>query len=262
MLPDQQNTQPPLNPQITKNGLRKGSGILQVGVVGILSVGIAIMLFFGLLNYFNILSLSKLYPKQFGFLPHRMVPQLTPTQSPNYSQTVFQYDVEKAKTIISKYIKDTIKPEFIPQALDIKQGLSIDNRVEDNKRQFGSYFTTSQATFSINFHYKENANTANDFTIFIQPSNVDETTVTQDIANSLTSTYFNNPYSPVDSCETRGTTSYCEEFKTETGGKRGYGVVFAEDTSVSPPKFTPIVFTCFIPDESKDYNITQSCISL
>lgn len=39
--------------------------------LGILLLVFCIIIFFELLNYFNIISLSALYPKLFGFLPHR-----------------------------------------------------------------------------------------------------------------------------------------------------------------------------------------------
>ena len=247
------------------------------GKKGLLSeivfVGIILILLFGTLNYFNFLPISTLWPKQLGFLPHKQYSNetmkqfnnrgnVTITPSPNYSPNTFQYDSEKAKTIISQYIKDNIKPEFISQKPDIKQGLTIDNRMEDsNKKQFGSYFTIKQSTISVNFHYKENTNTPNDFIIFIQPLKVDKTTITADTANTLTTSYFTHPYNPIENCNIKGATSYCETFKTEFNGKRGYGVVFANDQSVSPPKPTLIIFTCFIPKESNVYDKQKSCIS-
>lgn len=241
---------------------QKRAGIILIGIIIVILL-IPILL---ALNYSNIFSLSQLFPNQLGWLPHKTQPVPTPlpasTQEQNFSSNSFQYDTEKAKTILTQYIKDSIKPEFLPDNLEIKQGLSIDNRTEELNHQFGSYFTDNQTTFSINFHYKENTNTPNDFIIFIQPTNVDEATVTQAIANSLTSTYFHNPYSPIDNCETKGTTSYCENFKAEFNGKRGFGVLIGQDLSKSPPTLTSIIFTCFVPKESKDYNTQKSCISL
>lgn len=262
--PSQQN--PPNLPEEkhspVPNGMGKGLLFQIVFLV------IALILFFGILNFFNILPISQLWPNQFGFLPHRAYEQATtrpipqPTQtSTNYSPNTFQYDTEKAKTILNQYVKDTIKPEFLLKSFDIKQGLSIDNRTEDVKYEFGSYFTQDQTTISVNFHYKENTNNPNDFIIFIQLSKVEQKTLTPTLANSLTSSYFINPYTPITNCNTKGTTSYCEEFKTEDEGKKGYGVVFANDQSVSPPKPMLIIFTCFIPKESNDYTTQISCIS-
>jgi hypothetical protein len=103
------------------------------------AVQILILIFFlifltGILNYFNILPLSSLFPNYLGILPHKEQnnkPISQPTQTPvNYSPNIFQYDSKKAKAILTSYIKDNIKPEFLSQTLDIKQGLSIDNRLE------------------------------------------------------------------------------------------------------------------------------------
>lgn len=235
----------------------------------LVGTSVAILLLFLLLflNYFNILSLSLLFPNQLGWLPHKtqQVPPLDksqPTSLPNsnYSSNIFQYDTEKAKTILNSYVKDNIKPEFLPEKLDTKQGLSIDNRAEDIKYQFGSYLINNNETISINFHYKEGTNIPNDFMIFIQPAKVDKTTVTADLANSLTFSYFINPF-PIESCNTKGATSYCEIFKIEADGKRGFGAIIAQDQSKSPSALTSIVFTCFIPKESKDYTTQKSCIS-
>ncbi len=40
------------------------------GVAGVALLVLGVILFFGTLNYFNIISLSSLYPNQFGSLPH------------------------------------------------------------------------------------------------------------------------------------------------------------------------------------------------
>jgi hypothetical protein len=185
-----------------------------------------------------------------------------PTSSPNYTPNIFQYDTEKAKTILTKYIKDNIKSEFVPNNLDIKQGLSIDNRIDQSlKEMFGSYIINKDETIAINFHYKESTNSPNDYVIFIQPSNADTSSMTTTLANSLTASYFTKPYSPIENCNTNGTTSYCETFKIESDGKRGFGAIIAQDTSKSPPKLTTIVFTCFIPKDSKEYDDMKSCIS-
>lgn len=75
---------------ILKNQNRKKKlAFLEAGLFEISFVLIVIVVFFGVLNYFNILSLSTLYPNQLGFLPHQKIlnhsrNQLvhTPTQTP------------------------------------------------------------------------------------------------------------------------------------------------------------------------------------
>jgi hypothetical protein len=52
-------------------------------------------------------------------------------------------------------------------------------------------------------------------------------------------------------CQTRATSSSCENFQTISDGKKGYGMIIT--------KSTPIIFSCFIPKESKDYDNAKSC---
>jgi len=65
-------------PNGTGKNLLKVIPFLQAGIFEVLFVGVVLVLLFGILNYFNILSLSTLYPKQLGFLPQN---QVSPTIS-------------------------------------------------------------------------------------------------------------------------------------------------------------------------------------
>jgi hypothetical protein len=214
-----------------------------------------------LLKHSNVLSLPWGLGNKTNFTSEPDNPIVTHFPSPanNQSSSTFNYDVEKAQDVISAYIKDTIKSEFIPEDLDIEQGLSIDNRSEDDNKQFGSYYTLDNTVFSINAHYREFTNTFNDFIVFIQPqSEIDS--ATPEVANSLTSIYFNSPFLINNDCKTQSSTVYCENFQSVADGKRGYGLLVSKDSS-NPDSSRAIVFTCFIPKESKDYINTTSCIS-
>jgi len=181
----------------------------------------------------------------------------TTTQPRTFTPQTFQYDTKKAENLLTQYLKDNIKPEFLPAQIEIKEGLTIDGRIENVKYEFGSKFTINKDLFSSNFHYRENTNDPNDYTIFIQPGNTQEGTLTPAIANSIASSYFNNPYT-ITSCSTKGTSSFCEAFKSENDGKKGYGLIFGHDKG----KFIPILFTCLVPQKSKDYATQKSCINL
>lgn len=236
--------------------------LLDIGVVGTSIFGALgiIAIAFILLNYFNILSLSELYPQLLSFLPHRQASlpnkQIPQTQSPKFSPYVFSYDTKKAEKLLTQYIKDNTKPEFLPEKIEVKQGLSIEGRTEDIKYEFGSRFTVNKDIFSANFHYKEKANSQNDFSIFIQPENVAQATATAALANSLTNTYFINPFQNISKCNSKTTASFCEDFKTESDGKRGFGIAIVAQGA----KTLPVVFTCFIPKESEHYSTQTSCI--
>ncbi|MDO8729567.1 MAG: hypothetical protein Q7K26_06875, partial [bacterium] len=233
--------------------------LLDIGVAGtsIFGAMAVIMIAFIALNYFNILSLSDLYPKYLSLLPRKDVPNGTsPTQPPKFSPYVFSYDMKKAEKLLTQYLKDNIKPEFLPAKIEIKQGLSIDGKTENIKYEFGSRFTTNKDLFSVNFHYIVKTNTQNDFSIFIQPSTVTQATATAVLANSLIGTYFINPFQNISNCNTKLTTSFCEDFRTESNGKRGFGIAIVNQGA----KTLPVVFTCFIPKESKYYSTQTSCI--
>lgn len=69
---------------------------------------IVLMIFFLILNFFNIISLSTLYPNQFGFLPH--------LNSKNSSNQQNNSAVNTKKTIGNSPTKmptEKIKPQFI-----------------------------------------------------------------------------------------------------------------------------------------------------
>jgi len=83
---------------ILKNQDRKKKfAFLEVGLFEISFVLIIIILFFGILNYFNILSLSKLYPNTFGFLPHQTT--LSTTYKPASTKPVQTNDVSAISDI-------------------------------------------------------------------------------------------------------------------------------------------------------------------
>lgn len=77
-LPDQQYQQRPIGSNDPSNSTKKGSGLLKAGLFEIIFVGVVLVLLFGILNYFNILSISSLWPNQFGFLPQRLNQKLQP----------------------------------------------------------------------------------------------------------------------------------------------------------------------------------------
>jgi len=221
---------------------------------------IAFFLMFGILNYFNLFPISDIFPRQLGWLPRRIQQQnIIPSPenfTPNTNPNTFTYDSEKAKTILTQYMRSTIKSELLPTNIEVKQGLTIDGRTEDIKSEFGSIFTANNSTISANFHYKEGANVPNDYVIFIQAENLVQTNVTASQANSLLTFYFKNP-NTTSSCQTKRNGYYCENFQTVAEGKNGYGILIGNDQG----KIRSIIFTCLIPEESKDYVSFKSCLA-
>ncbi|MCL4353050.1 hypothetical protein M1615_01095 [Patescibacteria group bacterium] len=61
-----------VNPNGEKKGLvSKILSVFEVGLFEIVFVAVTLCLFFFILNYFNLIRLWQIYPKELGFLPHR-----------------------------------------------------------------------------------------------------------------------------------------------------------------------------------------------
>ena len=57
-------------PENTQPKPKKGLLFMEAGLSEVIFVLLILVIFFGVLNFFNILSLSRLYPNQLGWLPH------------------------------------------------------------------------------------------------------------------------------------------------------------------------------------------------
>ena len=195
----------------------------------------------------------------FDILPIKSITSVTQpkngTAKPTSAPTGFQYDTAKAEKLLTDYIEDTIKPEYLPEKIEVKQGLSGNNGVlESVKYKFGTFFTSKGSTISANFYYKENTNNLDGYIISIIPSSTRFTTPTVPLTNSLLASYFLSPFA-VSSCQTKETISSCELFQDEVEGKKGYGVMNIDYSN------GPKIFNCFIPKGSEYYEKSKSCLS-
>lgn len=100
-----QPTVPPSQQTPTKSLKFLKLSLFEIGFVLLIMV-----LFFGLLHFFNILRLDRTFP-QLAFLPH------LPSSQTFNSQTnlpPFDYDITQANTTLAAYIKKTVATEFLP----------------------------------------------------------------------------------------------------------------------------------------------------
>lgn len=103
--------------------------LLDIGVVGTSifgALGIIIIIFIAL-NYFNVLSLSDLYPKYLSLLPRQQSTQTTTKPiliQPNITTNSPFIDKNKAKTIVSSLIKSSIQIKYQPELVTLKPGVS------------------------------------------------------------------------------------------------------------------------------------------
>lgn len=229
-----------------------GLAFLEIGLFEVVFVVVVLLLLFGTLNYFNILSVSSVFPNQFGWLPRqqtKVVINPSPTPS-NFTSSEFQYDTKKAETLLTEYIKSTIKPDLLPQKIEVKR--NTDEKLDKIPYKFTSSFLSKNVAVSANFYYKINTSIPNAFVIFIKPENVNQATITASLTNSFLPSSFIRPYT-VSSCKTEDYISYCENFQSLTDGKRGYGA-FKTSASLT-------LINCFIPKESEYFSL-ESCINL
>lgn len=228
---------------------------------------VALLIFaaiFGVLNYFNIISLSAFY-RPLSILPHKTVKQTNLVPPPtNYTPNVFQYDVKKAEKLLTQYIKDTIKPDFLPEKITINQGQQIDGKKSNLSYEFGWYDQINSASLGANLHFAENTNTIADKEIFIEISNnnLAESSMTASLANSLLSPYLKVQEQIQSSdCKSKLNTSYCQVFKQDTNGKNGFGIIMLSKGAL-PVIQNPhlILFSCSLSKEGNLYKTQQSCL--
>ena len=249
---------------------------LEIGLFEIGFVAVILLLLFGVLNYFNILSVSEVFPKQLGWLPRKEVSngtsqtklasqgealrgsgEKTAPSPANFTPTTFQYDTEKAKTLLTQYIKSTLKPGLLPVNFETNQGITI-NQYAQNPNWFVTSFFSQNASPAAFFRFDKNSSNPNSSSISINLKNLPQPAASAALANSLLSSYFSTPFILSDpNCRNVSESVFCENFQTTSDGKKGYGMTIIG----TPPKSINNIFTCLIPKESADYASAKSCIS-
>ena len=241
----------------------------KVGLFEILLVGIVLIFFFGTLNYFNILSISNVFPNQLGWLPHikqdskisynTKIPAIKQQNTDiSTASAKFSYDAVKASKALEKYIRDNIKEEFLPSKIEVKQHLIPDNTFNGTDYVFGVNWDLENIIFRANFHYLPNTNQTRDMEFYINPLS---SNVSVDTANSalLTKTYLKNLPEAVDfECGVfEKSTKFCEHFLEKEAGKSGFGAVEGKGES---GKNLLLIFSCFIPKDTSYYDKRTSCL--
>lgn len=221
---------------------------LKLGLFEIGFVATVLLLLFGILNYFNILPVSSVFP-QLSWLPRREVPNGT---SPSNFTPATRYDTTKAKKLLTDYVKSTLQPNLLPSGFKIASVAQL----QQNPNTFVYSATNHGLNVSAYFRYNKNGSSSNSFSISATFKSEKPISPTASMINSLLPAYFINPYlNP----ECRGDTNFifCENFQSASGHKKGYGIQVINKASGTDITF----FTCQIPKESTDYANARSCIS-
>jgi hypothetical protein len=252
---------------LKKQDRKRGFAVLEVGLFEISFVLIIIIVLFGVLNYFNILSLSTLYPNQLGFLPHQ---QTANKQSPNASRSTPKpkvipkpsptfpgYNWKYAQTTLEKFLRDNIYTEFLPVQIQGKQGQIAAADQTGMEYEYGARWVTNNNDFVVGFfNYGLKTNIESDVELLIQPQNIKDTIATDSLTKMLTKKYLKNvPDNAVFTCKTfsDNKTTYCGNMYDTPLGKKGYGL------GISPKHNLVLVISCFVPKNGIYYDKWTSC---
>jgi len=127
-----------------KNKLSK-LAFWEVGLFEVFFAAIVLVLLFGILNYFNILSVSDAFPNQLGWLPKQ-------AQKKNITDITAKYtklapSTDEMKALLTQYVRGTIRPELLSGGIKLEKGLSFSGEVYATQSGFRSKYYVS-ATYN------------------------------------------------------------------------------------------------------------------
>lgn len=229
----------------------------------LISVSIAILLLLLLLtlNYFNILSLSKLFPNQFGWLPHMKYEQsqqmnnitISPTTSPSASL------LEPAKQTLINFLPTILTPSFLPKSspeITLTQTKGIQ---ESFSATWNSINGTESAILIVS---PDGKNITQFYLSFLKSKSA---TPSEELAKITTSQFFLIQPKGKWGCKPiNASMTYCENFWEEPNGvKRGIGIkgLFTQGPNLKKEDIPQsLIFYCEHNKDSKIYS-WKSCAS-
>lgn len=212
---------------------------------GILFIVIVIIFFIGILNYFNILPLSKLLPNYLGFLPQRDVPTGTSQQSNNVAIS----PTDQAKQTLTSFLPTVLTASFLPQSSsNIK--FDQDKKLKDN---FNAFWVTKEGIAAANFHTSDSKKISS---LYFQFEIIKTASPSVELAKSTINQVFNIEPKGEWGCKpwVNNNRQFCENFWTESDNiKRGIGFVIMTTTASTRSRL--IYSFC---EHSKEEPITYS----
>lgn len=203
-----------------------------------------------LLNFFNVLRISRVY-SPLSFLPHLLEKNQPSSVGINPTPTPFPYNGKNAQELLQQYIHQSIQSSYIPTKLTVTHKLSAHGQANGTEYTYGSIWTIGNEQFQAFFHYNPQSNVQLDNDILI---NISQTTTTSEVA-SLLKKYFLSAPSSVNCKTFSASISACETFSTGKGFKEGIGAVLT--AGHTPPTH---LFRCYLPEKSERYS-WKSCLS-
>lgn len=128
----------------------KGLMFLEVGVLEIFFIVITLSIFFGVMNYFNILPISEVFPNQLGWLPHKpyrqsqqytpKVPPLADNSTSNTTSAPPLASTAQAKQTLLVFLPTILSSSLLPKSPD-EITLTED---KDTKEIFTAFWNTKE----------------------------------------------------------------------------------------------------------------------
>ncbi|MBU1000263.1 hypothetical protein KKE78_02615 [Patescibacteria group bacterium] len=211
--------------------IAKSSPLKKILKISLISLGIIILILTVILtlNYFNILSLSSLFPDKLDWMPRQSLSQiptkgkalnpeepiLMPDSSPTQSAS---YQI-KAREVLVKLLSVIFTPSFIPSPVS-NLNLTQD---KTNQQNFIVTFNTRQASMSGNLTLNKAGD--NISTIYLSMPKTDQKNVSAAVAQTIAPQFFSITPQGKWACKKIGNETYCENFWEEkSGARRGIGI--------------------------------------
>lgn len=232
-------------------GWLKALAFLEIGGFELIFVLVVLVLFFGTLNYFNILSLSTLYPNYFGLLPHRPLQQTLPNSQQTPTPTISLEN--EAKTILASFLPKILVPELVPSILNIT--LRQEKVVKEN---FVLLWDTKEGTANARLTISPDGKKISSFNILFFKSQTASPSV--ELAQTIIPSVFSLEPEGQWGCKPVYNQTYCENFWEDKEGIRK-GVNITGPFPENKQKIGLIVSFCEHTKEAKTLYSWKSCTS-
>ncbi|HET9946725.1 MAG TPA: hypothetical protein VFQ63_01545 [Patescibacteria group bacterium] len=213
------------------------------------------------LNYLNIFRLDSFFPSLSALPRFLRVPTqvVAPTAIPKIGNIDFKYDDNKAKQLLSTYLQENMKSQFITD--DPIKVMDPGKSVGQNTVNFGKAWSVNGDQFIASFIFLTGSNFPLDLHIVVLKNNgafgtAVPSSLSSGNAQKLFETYFKKSGINL-TCTTNGAITKCENFTQNSQSKSGYGAILDKR---SPQKPLFAAFSCTIFSVSPDFAKATSCV--
>lgn len=236
----------------------KGLAFLEVGIFEIFFAVLTLAIFFGVMNYFNILPISQIWPKQLGFLPHRpyqQSKQSNPVKPPLADNGAGNTTMIAAKQTLIEFLPTILTPSFLPQS---SSDITLTEDRDDKDRINASWTNKGEGGGTLWAVFPKTPNFQKITSLDVFFEQIQTASPSVELAKSNISQVFSiNPKGEwkcrKDSLNERAL--YCENFWEEKDSKRGLGFLII---NTSPFRGRLVFSFCEHSKESSFYS-WKSC---